>query len=188
MGKDCTKTNENIYFKCRKEAASYDERLRSRESAADLLGVSPSSLADYELGNTKVVPVDKVHLMADLYNAPQLRTMYCKYDCPIGAFLTVATEIMSLDTIVLTGVGVLVVKDGKFLVGNRDDNNQVGSPGGHIESWEDAKRAAMRETEEEFGITLKNLIPLGMLDNLPQEYGKSFAFLSLSCYGRGHQP
>lgn len=101
MGKDCTKTNENIYFKCRKEAALYDERLRSRESAADLLGVSPSSLADYELGNTKVVPVDKVHLMADLYNAPQLRTMYCKYDCPIGAFLTVATEIMSLDTIVL---------------------------------------------------------------------------------------
>lgn len=77
-----------------------------------------------------------------------------------------------------TGVGVLVVKDGKFLVGNRDDNNQVGSPGGHIESWEDAERAAMRETEEEFGITLKNLIPLGMLDNLPQEYGKSFAFLS----------
>ena len=66
MGKDCTKTNENIYFKCRKEAALYDERLRSRESAADLLGVSPSSLADYELGNTKVVPVDKVHLMADL--------------------------------------------------------------------------------------------------------------------------
>ncbi|MCX4363908.1 MAG: helix-turn-helix transcriptional regulator, partial [Clostridia bacterium] len=89
MGKDCTKTNENIYFKCRKEASLYDERLRSRESAADLLGVSPSSLADYELGNTKVVPVDKVHLMADLYNAPQLRTMYCKYDCPIGAFLTV---------------------------------------------------------------------------------------------------
>ena len=77
-----------------------------------------------------------------------------------------------------TGVGVLVVKDGKFLVGNRDDNNQVGSPGGHIESWEDAERAAMRETEEEFGITLKNLIPLGMLDNLPQEYGRSFAFLS----------
>ncbi len=77
-----------------------------------------------------------------------------------------------------TGVGVLVVKDGKFLVGNRGDNNQVGSPGGHIESWEDAERAAIRETEEEFGITLKNLVPLGMLDNLPKEYGKSFAFLS----------
>ncbi len=101
MGKDCAKTNENIYFKCRKEAALYDERLRSRESAADLLGVSPSSLADYELGNTKVVPVDKVNLMADLYNAPQLRTMYCKHDCPIGDCLTVATEIKSIESIVL---------------------------------------------------------------------------------------
>lgn len=101
MGNDSTKTNENIYFKCRKEAALYDERLRSRESAADLLGVSPSSLADYELGNTKVVPVDKVNLMADLYNAPQLRTMYCKHDCPLGDCLTVATDIKSIESIVL---------------------------------------------------------------------------------------
>lgn len=101
MGNDSTKCNENIYFKCRKEAALYDERLRSRESAADLLGVSPSSLADYELGNTKVVPVDKVNLMADLYNAPQLKTTYCKFDCPIGDCLTLATEIPKLETVVL---------------------------------------------------------------------------------------
>lgn len=58
MGKDCGKQNDNIYFRCRKEAALWDERLCSRESAADLLGVSVSSLADYELGITKVVPVD----------------------------------------------------------------------------------------------------------------------------------
>ena len=58
MGNEPIKQNENIYFKCRKEAALYDERLRSRESAAELLGVSVSSLADYELGNMKVVPVD----------------------------------------------------------------------------------------------------------------------------------
>lgn len=68
MGNDCGKTNENIYFKCRKEAALYDKRLFSRESAADLLGMSVSSLSDYELGITKVVPVDKVVLMADLYS------------------------------------------------------------------------------------------------------------------------
>lgn len=58
MGTDCTKSNDNIYFRCRKEAAKYNDKLNSRESAADLLGVSVSSLADYELGNTKVVPVD----------------------------------------------------------------------------------------------------------------------------------
>jgi len=101
MGKDSTKQNENIYFRCRKEASIWDERLCSRESAADLLGVSVSSLADYELGLTKVVPVDKVVLMADLYKSPQLKTTYCKNACPIGECLTVATEILGIETIVI---------------------------------------------------------------------------------------
>lgn len=69
------KENENVYFRARKEAAKYNERLSSREGAAELLGVSASTLADYELGNTKVVPVDKVVLMADLYNCPELKAM-----------------------------------------------------------------------------------------------------------------
>lgn len=82
MANECMKTNENIYFRCRKEAAKYNDKLNSRESASELLGVSVSSLADYELGNTKVVPVDKVVLMADLYNAPQLLNGYCARECP----------------------------------------------------------------------------------------------------------
>lgn len=77
-----------------------------------------------------------------------------------------------------TGVGVIVVKDGKILVGNRNDTNEVSGPGGHIENWEDAERAAWRETEEEFGIELSDLTPIGLLDNLSPEYGKSFIFLS----------
>lgn len=97
MGSDCTKGNENIYFRCRKEAAKYNDKLNSRESAADLLGVSVSSLADYELGNTKVVPVDKVVLMADLYNAPQLLNSYCASECPIGCRREIATEIQTLE-------------------------------------------------------------------------------------------
>lgn len=43
-----------------------------------------SSLADYELGITKVIPVDKVVLMAELYNAPELKAWYCTTECPIG--------------------------------------------------------------------------------------------------------
>lgn len=100
MGNDSMKTNENIYFKCRKEAALYDKRLFSRESAADLLGMSVSSLSDYELGITKVVPVDKVVLMADLYNAPQLKTMYCKHDCPITQYGGYAHAYTPKDTVV----------------------------------------------------------------------------------------
>lgn len=84
MGRDATKAVENLCFRCRKEAAKYNDRLNSREGAAELLGVSVSSLADYELGITKVVPVDKIVLMAELYNAPELKMWYCKSECPIG--------------------------------------------------------------------------------------------------------
>ena len=97
MANDCMKTNENIYFRCRKEAAKYNDKLNSRESASELLGVSVSSLADYELGNTKVVPVDKVVLMSDLYNAPQLLNGYCARECPIGCRKDTATEIQPIE-------------------------------------------------------------------------------------------
>ena len=79
MGRGSTKGNENVYFVARKRAAMYNERLYSREGAAELLGISVSTLADYELGNTKVVPVDKVVLMADLYNAPGIASMNARY-------------------------------------------------------------------------------------------------------------
>lgn len=101
MGRGSTKGNENVYFVARKRAAMYNERLYSREGAAELLGISVSTLADYELGNTKVVPVDKVVLMADLYNAPELKTGYCKHECPICSYLPVATEVKGLEVITL---------------------------------------------------------------------------------------
>ena len=104
MANGCTKANENIYFRYRKEAAKYNDKLNSRESASELLGVSVSSLAYYELGNTKVVPVDKVVLMADLYNAPQLLNSYCARECPIGCRRDTATEIQPIER---TTVGLL---------------------------------------------------------------------------------
>ncbi len=73
MGKGSINENNNVYFKARKKAAAYNERLYSREGASELLGISVSTLADYELGNTKVVPVDKVVLMAEMCNDSQKR-------------------------------------------------------------------------------------------------------------------
>ena len=101
MGTGCMKDNENVYFRARKEAAIYNEKLYSREGAAELLGVSVSTLADYELGITKVVPVDKVVLMAELYNCPELKTGYCKYECPIGKMMPLATKINGIEGIAL---------------------------------------------------------------------------------------
>lgn len=97
MGTQPTKAADNIYCKCRKEAAKYNERLFSRDGAAELLGISVSSIADYELNNTKVVPVDKVVLMADLYNAPELLNHYCTYECPIGIRTVQKLEVEELD-------------------------------------------------------------------------------------------
>lgn len=101
MGKGSTNENTNVYFRERKKAAIYDERLYSREGAAEMLGISVSTLADYELGNTKVVPVDKVVLMADLYKAPELKNQYCKTECPIGRKMAIATEVKGLEGITL---------------------------------------------------------------------------------------
>lgn len=84
MGRDATKAAGNPWYQARKKAAEYDDRLCSRESAAEQLGMSVSSLADAELGNTKFMPVDKAVLMADRYNAPWLLNHYCLNECPIG--------------------------------------------------------------------------------------------------------
>lgn len=62
MGRDATKAAGNPWYQARKKAAEYDDRLCSRESAAEQLGMSVSSLADAELGNTKFMPVDKAVL------------------------------------------------------------------------------------------------------------------------------
>ena len=66
MANDRMKSNENVYFRARKEAAKYNDNLNSRGAASELLGVSESSLSDYELGLTKVVPVDKLSVVITL--------------------------------------------------------------------------------------------------------------------------
>ncbi len=92
---------ETMYFRCRKEAALHNDRLNSRAGAAEALGISESSLAKHELGITKVVPVDLVALMADLYGCPELKANYCKNECPLGRDLTLATEVSPIERVTL---------------------------------------------------------------------------------------
>lgn len=75
------------------------------------------------------------------------------------------------------GVGVLVVDGGKVLCGVRKQEGTVCGPGGHIEDGESPEMAAIRETEEEFGITPLNLTPLTKLTGMPKEYCDSQVFL-----------
>jgi 8-oxo-dGTP diphosphatase len=58
------------------------------------------------------------------------------------------------------GIGVIIIKDNKILLGKRKNAHGEGSwcyPGGHLEfgeSWEECSR---REVREEVGIEIKNL-------------------------------
>lgn len=92
MEHDCMDGKENIYLACRKKAAAYNDKLNSREMAAELLGFSTSTLANYELGVTKNVPPDSVVMMSDLYKQPELKNYYCKHECPIGKNFPMATQ------------------------------------------------------------------------------------------------
>jgi len=111
MGREATKAAGNPWYEARKKAAAYDDRLSSREGAADRLGMSVSSVADAELGLTKCMPVDKAVLMADLYNAPQLLNYYCLHECPIGCRQSLSDEVLDVDRVTVKLLKNLRVED-----------------------------------------------------------------------------
>lgn len=83
MSKIATKAADNMFCRARYEAAKFNERLNSREGAAEELGVDRTRLARIELGST--IPYqEEVLLMADCYRAPELRGNYCREMCPLG--------------------------------------------------------------------------------------------------------
>jgi len=101
MATSSMKQPENIYFRCRKEAAKHNLAVSTREKTAELLNISVSTLANYELGVTKNVPVECVARMAELYNAPEIKNTYCATECPIGKNKPIAFEITSIERVAL---------------------------------------------------------------------------------------
>lgn len=72
MSKYATKAAGNMFCQARYEAAKFNERLGSREGAAEELGVDRTRLARIELGSVTPYP-EEVLLMADIYRAPELK-------------------------------------------------------------------------------------------------------------------
>lgn len=127
-----------------------------------LLGTEPSTMSDVEAAQKNI----------EQGQAPggeeQSTTV-----APTAASPTTNADAADTDR----GVGVLVVQDGRFLCGTRLKGGSVGGPGGHIEAGESPEDAAIRETQEEFGITPKDLMPVAFLSDLKPPYCPSHVFL-----------
>jgi phage-related protein (TIGR01555 family) len=77
-------------------------------------------------------------------------------------------------------VGVIVLNDTgeKILCGRRRDNKLICGPGGNIQEGETPAQAAIRETQEEFGITPINLKRVGRITGFEgDKYGEPYIYL-----------
>ena len=83
---------------------------------------------------------------------------------------------MNTDETTKVGIGVLVMKDGKVLLGKRKGSHGAGEyagTGGHLEHMESFESCAKRETLEETGLEIENVRFLcisNLKDYAPKHY------------------
>jgi 8-oxo-dGTP diphosphatase len=80
----------------------------------------------------------------------------------------------------LIGVAVIVIKNGKVLLGKRKNSHGDGTwafPGGHLEFNESIKNCARREIFEETGIQIKNLRYGPYTNDIFEKEGKHYVTL-----------
>lgn len=105
MGTKPTKALGNVFCQARLAAAKYNEKLKSRDGAAELLGyASSSTISDWELGVSIPTP-EAVLKMSDLYNAPELINHYCTEMCPLGGEVP-RVDVNDLDRITVKALAV----------------------------------------------------------------------------------
>ncbi len=84
------------------------------------------------------------------------------------------------EQIIKVGVGVMVFKDGKVLMGKRKGKHGSGEyawPGGHLEYMESFVDCAKREVFEECGIKIKNIRFLRLLNM--KKYNKHYVDIAM---------
>lgn len=135
MSNITTKTASNIFYQARCRAAAYNEQLSSREGAADIMSIDRGRLYRIESGIVHPYP-EEIHLMADLYNAPELKNYFCRNMCPLGGDIPEA-EIADLDRITVRTLSAIrklgetkellldITEDGVIDESERDDMEKV---------------------------------------------------------------
>lgn len=135
MSNITTKTASNIFYQARCRAAAYNEQLSSREGAADIMSIDRGRLYRIESGIVHPYP-EEIHLMADLYNALELKNYFCRNMCPLGGDIPEA-EIADLDRITVRTLSAIrklgetkellldITEDGVIDESERDDMEKV---------------------------------------------------------------
>lgn len=155
----------------RKRLAS-DEEFDVEDIISD--GEDDDDLLQALLGSSSTDTANEVE--AAQMNAEQQQTPGgAEQSAPAPNFAPAVTDNADGDT--NRGVGVLIVQEGKLLCGTRVKEGSIGGPGGHIEAGESPEAAAIRETQEEFGITPKDLIPITYMADLKPPYCPSQVYL-----------
>lgn len=100
MSKRATKAADNVFYQARMEAAKWNDRLSSREGAAEVTGLDRTRIAYIELGTINPYP-EEILILADCYNAPELCNHYCARMCPLGRQTVEPVEVKELESVTL---------------------------------------------------------------------------------------
>ena len=106
MSKFATKAADSPFYLARMEASKVNDRLASREGAADETGIDRSRMARVELGSANPTP-EEVLLLADTYDAPQLLNYYCSMCCPIGRQNVKPCALQEFDRVMMQALAAL---------------------------------------------------------------------------------
>lgn len=100
MGKRATKAADNVFYLARMEAAKWNDKLGSREGAAEITGLDRTRIAYIELGTINPYP-EEILILSDCYNAPELCNHYCSRLCPLGCQTVEPIEVKELEAATL---------------------------------------------------------------------------------------
>ncbi len=89
------------------------------------------------------------------------------------------------------GIGVFVIKNGKFIMGCRKGAHGEGTwsvPGGHLEFGETVEKGAKREVKEETGMDIANIKVAGITNDIFEKENKHYVTVWVTSNWKSGKP
>lgn len=124
-------------------------------------------------------PQMKIHILPPVSDSPEFReTILALAGAAVQGHLPApgAPEVKRPGV----GIGVIVLREGRALLGKRRNAHGAGSwscPGGHLEFGETIEECARRETREETGMEIQQVRHAAFTNNMFEAHGKHYVTL-----------